>query len=799
MESTIDKRKRFLFETKRRRIVFFSVSFFIVLFFVLIAAAYFYLLGNKPQTNGEIAVSGLQEEVSVYRDEWGVPHIEANNLNDLFFAQGYVTAQERIFQMDMIRRQASGHLSEVIGEKTIEKDKFFRAIGLHRVSKETWEILSEETQQILVNYAKGVNVYIEEAMENGDLPIEFQLMGYKPEKWTVFDSILVGKYMAYDLGGYWEAQAFRYYLAQNFSDEHTLDLFPSYPEGGATVIQALRDQPLDIKDRFASVPSPNELNGSNNWVLSGQKTESGFPYLANDPHLGLATPSIWLETHLTSPDFEVSGVIVPGAPGVILGRNQHIAWGITNVGPDVQDLYIERRNPDNEYEFEYKGKWEQAEIIEEPISVKGKDMIDYQVIETRHGPIISEFAHDEQSDTALALKWTALEPSPELDVVLKFGRAKDWGEFKEALTYFYAPASNFVFASKDGDIAYRANGLIPIRKNGESLVPVPGWTGEYEWEGYIPWEELPTIVNPEEGFISTANNKIVTDDYPYHLSNIWAQPYRQQRIRDVLLNKDQFSIEEMKRLQLDIKNLYAEEFVPIFVSLLKNKELRSIDQQVMEKMIGWNFEDEKDLAEPLVFHFWMEEIKNVLFEEKIDDEMLKLFKGKSQVVDELIRKAYTGKPGPWITDAGGLEDVVSTALKRSVDRAVELQGKDMNKWTWGDYHQILFSHPLAAIKPLNLLFNSSALPVSGSDITVGAASWKSETGEVNHGASWRTVMDLANMSESYSVVGPGQSGHVMSENYHDQMDDWAEGGYHVTSTDPVKYRKHADLLLLKPE
>ncbi|MDX8360811.1 penicillin acylase family protein [Cytobacillus sp. IB215316] len=799
MEAPSEKSKRLLFNTKRRRVVFYSIFTIIIVCALLLTAGYIYVLQSKPKTKGEIIISGLQQEVSVYRDEMGIPHIEANNLQDLFFAQGYVTAQERLFQMDLIRRQASGQLSEVIGESAVDTDKFFRTIGLHRVANETWDILSEETQRILTAYTNGVNAFIDTVNEEGGLAVEFRLMGYKPDKWTVYDSILVGKYMAYDLGGHWEGQAFRYYLAQNFSDEQTFDLFPTYPEDGATILQALRENPLDVKQSLAAAHMPNELNGSNNWVVAGEKTESGYPYIANDPHLGLATPSIWFETHLKTSNFEVSGVIVPGAPGIILGRNEHIAWGITNVGPDVQDLYIEKRNPENDLEFEYMGEWEKATVIQEPIAVKDGEDIDYQVLETRHGPIISEFAHDEKPETALALKWTALEPSPELEVVLKFGRAENWDDFKDALTYFYAPASNFVFASIDGTIAYRANGLIPIRKNGTSLVPVPGWTGEYEWEGFVPWEELPTIVNPEEGFISTANNKVVDDSYPYHLSNIWAQPYRQQRIRDVLLSKDTFSMEDMKNLQLDNKNLYAEEFVPMFLSLLNNVQLRSIDDEVLSKMRQWNFIDDKDLAEPLVFHFWMEEISNVLFEDKIDEDMISFFRGKSQVVDELIRRAIGGNPGPWIEDAGGLDKVVLNALQRAIDKAAELQGNNVDKWKWGNFHEIIFSHPLAAIKPLNLLFNSSPIPVSGSNITVKAASWNRETGEVNHGASWRVIQDLADMTTSYSVVGPGQSGHVLSKNYHDQMESWAEGEYHVTSTDSDNYQKNAHLLLLKPK
>ncbi|HEX7065482.1 MAG TPA: penicillin acylase family protein, partial [Bacillales bacterium] len=520
------------------------VLIILVIIFLLIGAGlvygYWTLQRNLPMTEGTLTLSGLREPVTVYRDKNGLPHIKAENMHDLFIAQGFVTAQARMFQMDLSRRQASGTLSEVVGEATVERDKLFRTLGLRRWAKNSLPVYSEHAQDVLQWYADGVNAYIEHAEKNGTLPAEFRILGYKPDLWTPVDSLTIGKYMAYTLGGHWEGQAFRYYLVENFPEKKAMALFPSYPDDAPTILQAIRANPLDIEKSFASVVTPNPFNGSNNWVVSGEKTASGKPYLANDPHLGLATPSIWYEANLITPDINVSGVIFAGVPGIIVGHNRHIAWGVTNVGPDVQDLYIEKRNPDNPNEFLYKGEWYKAKVISENIHVKGGKVIPFEVTITRHGPIVSEFAHDDHPDTALAMKWTALQPTTELQAVLKFMKAKNWDEFKEALTYFQVPAQNFVFASKDGTIAYRANGLIPIRKKGNSLLPVPGWTDKYEWTGFIPWGELPTVVNPKEGFIATANNKVTPDNYPYHISNVWAEPYRIERIRHVLASQDTF-------------------------------------------------------------------------------------------------------------------------------------------------------------------------------------------------------------------------------------------------------------------
>ncbi len=769
-----------------------------ILFLVITALAisFWFVQRTAPVTNGEITLSGLEGSVSIYRDRSGVPHIEASSTKDLFMAQGFVTAQDRMFQMDLSRRQASGTLSEVIGESTIDNDKFFRTLGLRRAAEDSYTAYTDEAKQILEWYADGVNAYMTQAKTENSLPIEFTLAGYEPNAWTPLDSLTIGKYMAFDLGGHWEGQAFRYYLLQNFSEEEAMDLFPSYPDEGSTVIQEIKESQLDISQSFAKAVIPDPFNGSNNWVVSGEKTASGKPLLANDPHLGLGTPPIWYETHLNSPDYQVSGVIFAGVPGIIVGRNDSIAWGVTNVGPDVQDLYIEKRNPDNPNEFQYNDSWEEAEVLDESIPVKDSDPIPYEVVITRHGPILSEFAHDEQPDTALSLRWTALDPSTELEAVLKIDQASNWEEFKEALTSFHTPAQNFVFASTDGTIAYRANGLIPIRKNGDSMLPVPGWNDDYEWEGYIPWEELPTIVNPDEGFISTANNKITTDDYPYHITHTWAQPYRQDRIREVLIDGNNLEAQDMMNLQNDFVNLQGKELTPLLTKELQRENLTSVEKDALSLLQEWNYIDGRDEAAPLLFHLWLVEMEKVLFDGKIDKEMMSLFDGKSQVIDQLIRRAVNGEEGPWMEKSGGFQSVVTKSYQAAVERAVSLQGQTPKKWAWGTFHSVPFEHPLGAIKPLNLLFNPEVNAIGGSRVTVGAAGWNSSTGTVNHGAPWRGVTDLANMETSYNVISPGQSGYVLSEWYDNQIDDWVNGRYHETKMSG--YEENAKHLILKP-
>jgi len=627
-------------------------------------------------------------------------------------------------------------------------------------------------------------------------------LGYEPREWQPLDSLTIGKYMAFDLGGHWQGQAFRYQLAQIVSEEKALDLFPTYPEDGPTIVQRLREHPLDVTTAFADAVKPDPLNGSNNWVVAGEKTATGKPLLANDPHLSLATPAIWYETHLQAPSMNVSGVIFAGIPGIILGHNDHIAWGVTNVGPDVQDLYIEKRNPANPHEYEYMGQWEAATVIQEPIKVKDAPTVDYQVEITRHGPIISEFAQDQKPDTALAMRWTALQPSKELEAVQQFAKAKNWEEFKQALTYFHTPAQNFVFAGQDGTIAYRANGLIPIRSKGDATVPVPGWTGEYEWQDYIPWEELPTTVNPSSGYIATANNKVVPDAYPYHISNDWAQPYRATRIQQVLEQERKLTGEDMQQLQFDVQNLQAEAFVPLLLQQAQDSAhagtLRDLDREALALLQSWNFQDAPDLAAPLVFNLWISELSNVLFKPELSPKLMELFENRHIVLDKLITEAAAGRPGPWVREKGGWATVALTALTRAVDRAVELQGSDPSDWQWGAFHGVAFHHPLSTVWPLNWIFDPGKTPLPGSKVTVEAAGWDVTNGDVNHGGAWRTVVDLTDLSQSWNVVGPGQSGHVLSPWYADQIDDWATGQYHRTSTLPEHYQAQAHRLQLVP-
>ncbi|HLS08437.1 penicillin acylase family protein [Lentibacillus sp.] len=764
----------------KKKIVLIVLGVLAAIIILSLISANAYINRSLAQTEGTIELASLENEVTVITDEGGVPHIQAENAHDLYMAQGYIQAQSRMFQMEMSRRQASGTLSEVVGEAAVEQDKYFRALGLRRAAEKSYEIYSEESKQILQWFADGVNAYIQQAKPDNSLPVEFILMGSEPAEWTPIDSLTIGKYMAFDLGGHWERQAFNYYALNHFTDEKAYELFPSYPENKPAIIDG---EEVDVAASFKDAIIPHAFNGSNNWVVSGEKSKSGMPLLANDPHLGLATPSIWYQMHLTSPEVNVSGVIFAGVPGIILGHNDDIAWGVTNTGPDVQQLYLEKRHPDNPNAFLYEGEWEEADVIDEPIKVKDGETIDYQVVETRHGPVISEFADETAGGTVMSLRWTALEATTELEAILEINQAANWAEFERGLEKFLAPAQNFVFASKDGTIAYKANGNIPVYENADdALLPLEGWKAENEWQGYIPFDELPTVINPEKGFIATANNKIAEEEYPYHISHVWAQPYRYERIAEVLAAGEKFTVEDMKALQMDQTNLQAREFVPMFIDVLGEADLSDDEKAALQLLSEWDYTDTVDAAQPLIFHQWMHEIESLLYDDEIPEAVMDLFGGKGQTTDQLLRK---GNDSVWIQDNGGLQEVFAASLESTLDQLVDEYGSTMPDWQWGDYHRVQFYHPLSDISPILAFFfnREEPIPTGGSSVTPMAASHDAETGIVDHGASWRFVIDTVNLMRGYHTVGPGQAGHFKSDWYHDQMNDWVKGAYHVTQTD----------------
>ncbi|HYN87161.1 MAG TPA: penicillin acylase family protein, partial [Ardenticatenaceae bacterium] len=527
----------------------------------------------RPQVNGSIRVAGLQAPVEVLRDEWGVPHIYAQNEHDLFFAQGYVHAQDRLWQMDLQRRIGMARLSEIFGEDGLETDRFLRTIGTNRAARADVANLDPQSLAILEAYAAGVNAFLESHRSN--LPIEFRILRYSPELWQPADTAAWAKMMQWSLSSNWEDELFRARLVAELGEPQAADLMALYPEGAPLILPEGVDTYSRLgAPRVAAARMLGDLGfgsgdslGSNNWVVSGAKSTTGRPILANDPHLGIRMPSIWYEIGLHAPGLNAVGASLPGIPALVIGHNDHIAWGMTTLQVDVQDLYIERLNPDNPAEYEVDGRFEPFDIVREEIHVSGR--AEPEILEVRvgrHGPLINDVLEGAERPTAF--RWLAVaEPSTLLATIGPLIRASTWEEFTAALETWDAPGQNFVYADDQGNIGYYGAARVPIRAQGTGDVPAPGWDGSHDWEGFIPFEEMPHAFNPPEGFIATANNKPVPDDYPFHLGSAWAAPYRQQRIVTLLTAKDKLSLEDMRAIQADIVSLPARTLVPALLSV----------------------------------------------------------------------------------------------------------------------------------------------------------------------------------------------------------------------------------------
>lgn len=764
-----------------------------------------------PTIDGTLQVSGLHSTVEVHRDKWGLPHIYADNTEDLFFAQGYVTAQDRLWHMEFNRRVASGTLSEVLGDATLDTDRFIRTLGWRRVAEEEARALEGEALSVLEAYSAGVNAFIDS--HRGSLPLEFTILGFEPEPWTPADSISWAKVMAWDLGGNWEWELLRARLIETVGEDRAGELAPPYPDDAPLIVppevgdyasldlQGLPRVSTRLRELLAA-GSPGL--GSNNWVVAGSKSATGLPLLANDMHLGLQMPSIWYEVHLVGGDFNVEGYSFPGVPGVIVGHNEHIAWGVTNLGPDVQDLYLERVNPANPDQYEYQGQWLDMEVFEEVIEVSGHDPLVERVQITRHGPVITPVVQG--LGETVAFRWTALEPNRMMNAVLSLDRASNWQEFRAALGLWAVPSQDFVYADTEGNIGYQSPGLVPIRSDGHTgLLPVPGWTGEYEWQGYIPFEDLPSLLNPATGFIVTANNKVVSDEFRYVLAYDFSLGHRAKRISDLLREKEVLGLEDFKQIQGDTYSLAAQVFAP---RLLDIEPEGFLQERALNELRAWDYHCAADCTGAAIFHvFYMKLVENT-FGDELGDELLAQYLDGWTWHYLALEEMIEDDDNPWFDDVTTVEresrdDMVLRSFEEALDYLGNRFGDVPHAWKWGRLHGVTFVHqPLgeSGIAVLERIFNRGPVEIGGSEDAVNAASFDpQEPYTTTHGVSQRLIVDLSNFDNSLSTHGTGQSGLAFHRHYDDMISRWQAVEYHplLWSKDAIESQREG-LLLLEP-
>ncbi len=793
-----------------------------------------------PQINGELHLQGLDGQVDVYRDNMGIPHIYAGNLHDLFFAQGFIHAQDRFWQMDAWRHIGSGTLSEMFGDSQVSTDTFLRTLGWRQTSQAEWDAMGPESKAILQAYSDGVNAYLKN--HDGEAAsLEYAVLkllnpDYKISAWTPVNSLTWGKAMAWDLRGNMSEEIERAVLLKTLTPQQIDQLFPPYPSDHPVIVNELSNTSAFTSPN-AQTMMPSQVPadalttlqhnvsaldtllgpeghgiGSNSWALSGKLTESGMPILANDPHLAIQMPSIWYQMDMhcmpksDACPYEMAGFSFAGVPGVIIGHNADIAWGFTNTGPDVMDLFVERVNPNDPNQYEADGKWVNFETRTETISVVGGKPVTITVRSTRHGPVISDSYGDITDKNldhtgdfvpfkeragiylpeqyVIALDWTALRPSSPFEAIWGFNKAKNWDEFRAAARDFHVPAQNLTYADTQGNIGYQMPGDIPIRKKGDGRFPVPGWAGEYDWQGYIPFDQLPYSFNPPEGYIATANNEIPPAGYPYLITADWDYGYRANRIVQLIKQAPaKISLAYIQAMQGDMYDANAATFVPLLLELDARSSLGQ--STAIQLLKNWNYQADSNSAAAAVFEaFWRHLLQNTFRDDLPDDYQPD---GGSRW-NEVMRNLVKNPKDPFWDDKSTkskvetMDDILKTSLTDGVNEVKGHFGSDSSKWKWGVLHAATFRNQTLGESGVGLiegLFNRGPYQVGGGEAIVDATGWSVNDGyETNWLPSMRMVVDLSNLANSLTVHTTGQSGHAYDRHYDDMARLWSEVAYY---------------------
>ena len=777
-----------------------------------IASAQSSAQSSASSNTDTLRLAGLRERVTVRRDERGIPYIEATNETDLYIAQGYVTASDRLWQMDLLRRTARGELAEILGKAVLEEDKKHRIYGFAKLSEQVAAKMPAEKRAMLEAYAQGVNAFIASRDEK-TLPSEFRILKYQPRPWTPADTIVIGYLMTETLSTSWPIDVMRAALS-DLPAERVKELLPEFspldvPVVGSDQVKAktssgkisqaangsLRDS-VAISDeilRQAVVSDEltkrsmarvgldaEDLAASNNWVVSGQRTASGKPLLANDPHLAPSAPSIWYLTHLSAPGLRVAGVTIPGVNGIVIGHNERIAWGMTNLAPDVQDLYLEKFDPANPRRYLTPAGWKEAEVRREEIKVRSNPLdpatetTTLDVTITRHGPISLE-----RGNERYALRWTVFDPEIEsVSTFYKLNHARDWKEYCDALKTYGGATQNFIYADVDGHIGYYGAGYIPIRKSGDGSVPYDGSKDDGEWTGYIPFDKLPHAYDPPSGMIVTANARIVGRDYPYHLTHAWASPHRQRRIHDLLSAKSKLTIDDFRAIQGDVYALsgttFEHEVVKLLGSALLDSSVPVGDNNTAAKieetinlLKGWDGKAMPDSRAALLVQEMGDVFFNRLLVNMIGEERARQYRwgNRSTLMEWLI----TERPQTWLPKAyASWRDFLKACESEARVNLTKRLGADETKWTYGQVAQARFNHPLAAAPLIGDRFRIVPFPQQGSPGSIGLG----PTVNVGQTVSMRLIADPSNWDNTQQGIALGESGDPASPHYKDQLDDW---------------------------
>lgn len=785
-----------------------AVSF--VIFFVL----RYLVTKSFPEYSGSVSVASIREGVTISRDQYGVPHISASNEHDLFFAQGYVHAQDRLWQMDLTRRAGEGRLSEILGPSTVKFDKMLKSVGFKTIAEKLQRQLHPKSAEILNAYTAGVNEFIR--THTGRYPIEFDMLNYVPEEWTPVHSLMIARLMAWELNISWHSDVVLGELVARLGEEKAAMVFPTYPENGPVIaeekIDAERMAPLrqfvSVHDQFKEFFGTSGTHiGSNSWAIAPKRSVSGRAMLANDPHLGLSIPAKWYEIHLTGGNVNVAGVSLSGTPMVILGHNPRVAWGFTNVMADDADFYFERTDSLGGDTYLYKNEWKPIEVTDDTVWVKDSAYVPITIRRTHHGPAVNEIYPLDTivSSDFITMRWTGFEMNDELFALYLVNTAHDWQSFLNSVKYFTVPGQNFVYADIDGNIGFHPGVRLPKRADNNPTVPFRGWTGEHEWLGFIPFEELPSSFNPPEGFIATANNKTASNT-PYHITNLWEPPSRIQRIREMLQSKQLLDVNDCRKIQNDEYSYFAKGMTPYILSAFSAVPMT--DQPLataVDYFRNWNYLLSRNDVPTTIFEVFFQHLNRNIYRDEMGDGLYRQYIVLANIPYRVTPALLNDTGSVWFDDVTTPEretrdEIIRKSLKEAVEELTAALGPSMKEWRWGRIHTLTLKHPFGDIEVLKSIFNVGPFEVGGSGTTVNNGEYHfTRPYEMALGPSMRKIIDFADVNGALSVIPSGQSGQPLHDHYSDQTPLWKNGEYHTLPLDPDAVAKISkNILYLTP-
>jgi penicillin G amidase len=812
--------------------ILIGLSFTFIITFLIAGGIFYKMLSSSlPQYSGEISSTKIINDIEVYRDSFAVPYIIAQNDEDAAFALGFLHAQERMFTMDIIRRAGEGRLSEVLGKNALPFDNMFRTVGISRNIKKNLSRYKSDVMKILQAYSNGVNAFLDE--RKGNYGIEFDVLGYQPEKWKPLHSLIVIKMMAWELNISWWTDISFTELIQKLGKEKVSEILPDYPQNAPTIIADNFNYLPAINSSFAETDKAfrkfigwtGTHIGSNNWVVNANKSVSGKPIIANDPHLAFGAPGKWYAAVIKNKNlptgqagWNVAGVTLPGVPGIVIGKGENISWVLTNVMNDDSDFYIEKLDSSKTKYF-VDGEWKNLVIIKDTIKIKNEKPQIIEIAETYRGPIISNihpfsfiYNSEETKSPPISLHWSGNDFSDELLAFIKINKAQNWNEFKDGVKYFGIPGQNFVYADAQGNIGYIMGARIPIRNNNNPTMIFDGTTSENDWKGFVPANEIPTILNPAENFIASANNKTLKD-FTYHISNLWEPSSRIDRIRELLTHKDKHSVKDFQNYQMDIVSPYARTIVLHLLNSfdgikVKDKNLNTS----LELFRKWDFEMNKYSQTPAIYSVFLKHLLKNIYYDEMGDDLYNKFIFLANVPYRSLLQILDKPESSWFDNVKTnhfetKNEIIRKSLADALTYLEEKFGKDLIEWQWGRLHKVTFKHSFSGnFSLLDEYINIGPFEIGGDGTTINNTEYPfaksiDEYAMFRHnefdnvlGPSMRFIYDFANPEEFYLTLTTGQSGNVMSEHYRDQNPLWLKGKYMKLKTDEASIRMNKTLL-----